>query len=77
MHMVGLFDRPVSGDCLAALRRKPAIPGLTDAIVDLEDGAWRRAVARLRDVRLLAPQDREAPDALVLLSQLAESVGRI
>ena len=64
MHMVGLFDRPASGDCLAALRRKPAIPGLTDAIADLDETAWRRAVARLRDVRLLAPQDPSAPDAL-------------
>jgi hypothetical protein len=27
MHMVGLFDRPASGDCLAALRGQPAIRG--------------------------------------------------
>jgi len=64
MHMIGLFDRPARGDCLSALRRKPAIPGLTDAIVDLDKGAWQRAVTRLRDVRLLAPQDSAAPDAL-------------
>jgi len=64
MQMVGLFDRPASGDCLDALRRKPAIPGLTDAIVDLDEGAWQRAIARLRDVRLLAPQDRSTPDVL-------------
>jgi hypothetical protein len=48
MQMVGLFDRPASGDCLAALRRKPAIPGLTDAIVDLDDGGWRRAAPARR-----------------------------
>jgi hypothetical protein len=64
MRMVGLFDRPASGDCLRALRQKPAIPGLTDAIVDLDETEWRRAVARLRDVRLLAPQDPVAPDAV-------------
>jgi hypothetical protein len=64
MQMVGLFDRPASGDCLEALRAKPAIEGLTEAIVDLDDGAWRRAVARLREVRLLAPPDPRAPDAL-------------
>jgi hypothetical protein len=64
MHIVGLFDRPASGDCLAALRRKTAIPGLTDAIVDLDEGPWQRAIARLRDVRLLAPQDPSAPGAL-------------
>ena len=44
---------PASGDCLKALRAKPAIPGLTDAIVGLSDDQWRRAVARLREVRLL------------------------
>jgi len=31
LHLVGLFDRPASGDCLKALRARPAIPGLTDA----------------------------------------------
>jgi tetratricopeptide (TPR) repeat protein len=64
MHMIGLFDRPASGDCLKALRAKPAIEGLTDAIVDLDDDAWRRAVERLREVRLLSPPDPKAPDAL-------------
>ena len=64
MHMVGLFDRPASGDCLSALRRKPAMPGLTEVIVDLDEGAWQRAVTRLRDVRLLAPHDPATPGAL-------------
>ena len=57
LHCVGLFDRPASGDCLKALRAKPAIRGLTDALVGLSDEQWRRAVARLREVRLLAPVD--------------------
>jgi hypothetical protein len=64
MHIVGLFDRPASGDCLRALRQKPAIPGLTEAVVDLDETEWRRAVVRLRYVRLLAPPDPSAPDAL-------------
>jgi len=37
MHMIGLFDRPAGGDCLDALRAKPAIKGLTDQIVKLDD----------------------------------------
>ena len=57
MHMVGLFDRPATADCLKALRKKPAIAGLTDAIVGLSEDEWNRAVARLREVRLLSPQD--------------------
>jgi hypothetical protein len=64
MHMVGLFDRPASGDCLNALRAKPAIKGLTDEIVGLDDSEWRRAVSRLREVRLLLPMDPTTPDAL-------------
>ena len=64
MHMVGLFDRPASGVCLRALRDAPAVDGLTDAIVKLDGAAWDRAVARLREVRLLAPPDPAAPDAL-------------
>jgi hypothetical protein len=64
LHCVGLFDRPASGDCLRALRAKPLIPGLTDALVDLSNDQWRHAVARLREVRLLAPVDPSDPEAL-------------
>ena len=46
LHLVGLFDRPASGDCLKALRAKPAIRGLTDEIVELDESDWQRAVAR-------------------------------
>jgi tetratricopeptide (TPR) repeat protein len=64
LHCVGLFDRPASSDCLQALRAKPAIPGLTDSLVDLSGDQWRRAVERLREVRLLAPADPSDPEAL-------------
>jgi hypothetical protein len=64
MFLVGLFDRPASVDCLAALRAKPAIEGLTDEIVGLNNAAWNRAVMRLRDARLLSPEDPSAPGAL-------------
>jgi hypothetical protein len=64
MRIVGLFDRPAAGDCLRALRKKPAILGLTDALVDIEEDEWQRGVARLREARLLAPKDPSAPDAL-------------
>ncbi len=64
LHCVGLFDRPASGDCLKALRKKPAIRRLTDVLVDLSDDDWRRAVTRLREVRLLAPEDPSDPESL-------------
>ena len=61
LHCVGLFDRPASGDCLKALRAKPAIPGLTDELVNLDDEQWRRSVARLREVRLSRRPTRPIP----------------
>jgi hypothetical protein len=64
LRCVGLFDRPASGDCLKALHAKPAIPGLTDTLVELSDEQWRRNVERLREVRLLAPVDPSDPEAL-------------
>ena len=30
LRLTGLFDRPMSRDCLQALRAEPAIPGLTE-----------------------------------------------
>jgi hypothetical protein len=65
MHLIGLFDRPASGDCLAALRREPVIQGLTEAIIDRDEIQWQRAIARLREVRLLAElKDQAALDTL-------------
>src|ERR1700677_573018 len=64
LHCVGLFDRPASGPCLKALRARPAIRGLTDGLVGLKDEQWRRAVVRLREVRLLTPLDPSDPEAL-------------
>lgn len=64
MQLVGLFDRPATGDCLLALRRKPVIPGLTDTIIDLHEDEWRRAVVRLRETGLLVPRDPLAPEAI-------------
>jgi tetratricopeptide (TPR) repeat protein len=64
MQIVGLFDRPASVDCLKALRQQPVIKRLTDQIVKLDEEGWQRAIARLREIRLLAPADLTAPGAL-------------
>jgi hypothetical protein len=64
MYLIGQFDRPASADCMNSLRCKPIIDGLTDVIVDVTDEAWRSAIGRLREVRLLDPEDPFAPDAL-------------
>ena len=50
LHVMGLFDRPAAGGCIAALREPPAIPGLTDHLVRENGGRlvtwWRRAFGR-------------------------------
>ncbi len=60
LRLTGLFDRPISRDCLQALRAKPAIRGLTDALVALKDPQWNIALKRLGDVDLLTV----TPDAI-------------
>jgi TIR domain len=60
LRLTGLFDRPMSRDCLQALRAEPAIPGLTDKLVKLKDAQWNVAEKRLADVDLLTV----TPDAI-------------
>ena len=60
LRLTGLFDRPMSRDCLQALRAEPAIPGLTDALVKLKDPQWNIALTRLSEVDLLTV----TPDAI-------------
>lgn len=76
MYLVGLFDRPASVGCILALRSKPVIDGLTDLVVDLGDDAWRTAIGRLREVRLIDPEDPAAPDALDAHPLVREWFGR-
>lgn len=54
LRLTGLFDRPMAKSCLQALRAKPSIPGLTDALVKLTQEQWNIAVNRLSDVDLLS-----------------------
>jgi hypothetical protein len=53
LRLTGLFDRPASADCLAALRRPPAMAGLTDALVGLDDDAWNGVLLRLHEAHLI------------------------
>jgi tetratricopeptide (TPR) repeat protein len=55
--LMGLFDRPADQDALAALRQEPAIPGLTDALLPLDEVRWRYALGRLRKVGLITEDD--------------------
>lgn len=62
LRLTGLFDRPITADCLQALRAEPAIPGLTDVLVGLKDAQWNVAVQRLIDIDLLS-RSGSGPDA--------------
>ncbi len=55
LRLLGLFDRPADGGCLGALGREPAIPGLTDELVGLDEEDWNLAVSALEECRLLSP----------------------
>ena len=63
LHVMGLFDRPADGDCIAALR-EPAVPGLTDRLSALDQIGWRDLLDKLRDLGLLAPASHHDPDEL-------------
>ena len=53
LHVMGLFDRPASPECLKALRSSPMIEGLTEPLVDLSGEDWRWVLDELAACGLL------------------------
>jgi len=53
LRIMGLFDRPADAGCLGALRKAPAIPGLTEPLVALSDKDWNVTVNRLAECGLV------------------------
>ena len=51
LRLLGLFDRPATADCLAALLKAPAIPGLTEALVGMSEAQRNLAFTRLEDAK--------------------------
>ncbi|MEM7045327.1 MAG: TIR domain-containing protein [Pseudomonadota bacterium] len=64
LAMLGLFDRPADAGCIAALREKPAIPGLNAAVLSISEAVWQEHIAELRKLGLLTPESHHAPDEL-------------
>jgi tetratricopeptide (TPR) repeat protein len=64
LRMLGLFDRPADPKVLEFLMKPPAIPGLTEPLLDLSPTEWRIILARLRRARLLAGEDPHNPGHL-------------
>jgi hypothetical protein len=66
LRLLGLFDRPLTPDCLDALLQGPAIHGLTEALVGLIEAQRNVAFKRLENARLLTV-NRDAFGSLVSL----------
>jgi hypothetical protein len=61
LRLLGLFDRPAEAACLGALKRTPAIAGLTEPLVNLSDAQWNLGVARLAECGLVFPSSPWPP----------------
>ncbi len=64
LHILGLFDRPANADEIAAVRRPPAIPHLTDYLQDLDGGRWEEVLSTLRRIGLIAKESEHRPGTL-------------
>ena len=77
LHLMGLFDRPATGELIEVLRRPPELKGLWGIRVrfkrcwvfftkkiSLSEEEWQDALARLRRLKILAPVDPENPHTL-------------
>ena len=77
LHLLGLFDRPADGGAIQALRKKPVIRGLTNALRGLSEAQWQYAVQYLRDLRLLDRKDDASPDTLDCHPLVREHFGAV
>jgi tetratricopeptide (TPR) repeat protein len=75
LRLMGLFDRPAPKSALDALRKEPAIDGLTNELQKLNDVNWKFAVSNLRDMHLLAEQDPYELDTIDCHPLLREHFG--
>lgn len=53
LRLMGLFDRPASADCFAALLKAPPIKNLTELLVEKNEAKRNMALTRLEDAKLL------------------------
>jgi hypothetical protein len=68
LRLLGLFDRPATADCVAALLKAPAIPGLTDALVGMSEAQRNVVFTRLEAAKLLTV-NRDSAGTLLSLDR--------
>ncbi len=64
LYIMGLFDRPAEIGAIEALKADPAIPGVTDQLLQLSEEDWNRALFNLRTANLLAAENPQKQDVL-------------
>jgi hypothetical protein len=64
LRTLALFDRSADEKALGVLLKSPAIPGLTESLVNLSPSEWRMILTKLRRARLLAREDSHNPGYL-------------
>ena len=67
LKLLGFLDRPATADCVAALRKAPAIPGLTEPLVGLAEDDWEFSLSALRNAKLLTVNREGGSGVLVAL----------
>jgi hypothetical protein len=53
LRLLGLFDRPADAGCITALRTEPAIQGLTEPLIGLDEDDWNFALSNLCETGLI------------------------
>ncbi len=70
LRLLGLFDRPADAGCLIALRREPAIKGLTEALIGLDDEDWNYTLSNLGECGIISVYaDQSAIDSHPLVRE--------
>jgi hypothetical protein len=58
VRLLGLFDRPADAGSIKALCSDPAIPNLTEPLMDLSEDDWHLAISALEEGGLLSNRGR-------------------
>ena len=64
LRLMGLFDRPAEAGAIKAVRKNPAIEGLSSHLATLPKIKWKYAIKALRDFRLLDKGDTHSHGTL-------------
>jgi tetratricopeptide (TPR) repeat protein len=54
LYLLGLFEGPADPDCLATLRAKPVVKGLTTPVVGLTEAQWNTLISRLDECGIVS-----------------------